>query len=85
MEQSKIKLLKSINAAFIIGICVILAFGLLMGFILLGANPDKTMEDWVVVSLAIFVLTVIPAIGIHIFRTKYWIKKYPELQRKNNM
>jgi len=82
MEQSKIKLLKSINAAFIIGSCVLLAAGLLTGLVLLGGNPDKTMEDWIVVSLVIFIFTIIPAIGLHIFRTKYWVKKYPELQRK---
>lgn len=82
MEQSKLRLLKSINTAFIIGSCVLLASGLLIGLVLLGGNPNKTMEDWIVVSLVIFVFTIIPAIGLHIFRTKYWVKKYPELQRK---
>jgi len=82
MEQSKLKLLKSINAAFIIGSCVLLAAGLLTGLVFLGGNPDKTMEDWIVVSLVILVFNIIPAIGLHIFRTKYWKKKYPELQRK---
>lgn len=82
MEQSKLRLLKSINTAFIIGSCVLLASGLLIWLVLLGGNPNKTIEDWIVVSFVIFVFTIIPAIGLHIFRTKYWVKKHPELQRK---
>ncbi|MDQ0233138.1 hypothetical protein [Metabacillus malikii] len=83
MEETKEKLIRSINAAFIIASCMILGFGALFGILQLGTDPgNNTMEDWIIVCSALIILFILPAIGIHVFRTKIWLKKFPELKRK---
>lgn len=79
--NQKEALIKSINGSLIIGMIMLLAMWMLFTLLLLVADPIHSFERTVVLFVVSFV-TIIPALGLHLFRKKYWLNKYPQLKRK---
>ncbi|MED3647024.1 hypothetical protein P4475_09390 [Halalkalibacterium halodurans] len=73
---------KNVNYALIIGICMSIGFAALMLSIFL-LDTDLPKEEKIIVTVIVSIVTVPPAIILHIYRTKVWLKRYPQLKKAN--
>ncbi|MED3647029.1 hypothetical protein P4475_09415 [Halalkalibacterium halodurans] len=73
---------KNVNYALIIGVIASSGFGALM-LLLTLFDPSVTSRGKIIEIVIIFILTVPPAIILHIYRKKVWLKRYPQLTRAN--
>jgi hypothetical protein len=83
MVRSKEDLVKSINAALMIGSIMLYISGTLFSilFLVLGYN-ENTLEDYIVFGGFFLLFLLIPAISLQLFRRKYWVKKHVDILRK---
>ncbi len=73
-------IVKSINAALIIGMIMFIVMWVLFSLLILS-DPNESLERTMAL-IVVFFVTITPALGLHFFRIKVWCKKYPHLRKK---